>query len=322
MKLTFLFLAVLFISGTAIAEEKHIATPFVFNKAEKATELVENEAIFVFEFQGITKEERSAKIIVGIDGGENETIKLNNGKFEYKVTPGTHVFAIYLNTKYYEMYSPELAIDAQEKHFYWVSPWLAEPPLEELEKPVIYLYPESSQSFKVSVIPAGEMLFTYPEYGDGWKGTMHPDGSLDINGELFNYLFWESKQKVDALNAYTSAGFVVQQANIVSFLEDKLNTVGFTAKERADFITYWGPRMQKCDQVFVTFHQDADCDRFAELNITPQPDNLHRFYMSWGSFDGTAIPEQQELTPFNRTGFTAIEWGGQEVSTISNTLNP
>lgn len=320
MKTTFLFLAFLLISTISLAEEKRIAASFIFDRSEPAPALSEDMGVFSFKFNGLEKEDLNVKITLSCDGGENETIKLKDGKFDYNAPAGTHRFVIYINDKYFELYSHNLIIGGQEKHFYSVNTIMTLGLQIEVDKPVIYLYPEESTSFEVSVIPKGDMAFTYPKYDENWSGMMHPNSDLEINGEIFNYLFWESKQEMNALNPKETAGFVIQKEEILSFLEEKLNQVGFTAKERADFITFWAPQMEKHEQVFITFHQDADCDMFAELNISPTPENLYRFYMSWGSYDGDVVPESQELTSFQRSGFTAIEWGGQEIPTITNTL--
>lgn len=320
MKTTFLLLSFFLISAVSFAEEKRIAASFIFEKSEDASGLPVNTGVYHFKFNSLDNEDLSATITLSCDDGKNESIQLKKGVFEYQAEEGSHRFVIYINDKYFEVYSHNLPLGANERHYYSVRTDKTEGMYIEVDKPVIYLYPETTSSFEVSVEPKGEMAFTYPEYKENWSGTMQPNGDLEINGEVYNYLFWESKQKMDALNPKETSGFIVDGKNITSFLEDKLNQVGFTAKERADFITYWGPQMQKHEQVFVTFHQDMDCNQFAELDISPTPDNLHRFYMSWGEYSGLHVPETQDLTPFQRNGFTVIEWGGQEVPTISNSL--
>lgn len=321
MRTTYLLLAFVGVTLFSFAEEKRIATSFIFEKSEDAPAVPENTGIFHFKFSGLEKPDLSAQITLSCDNGKNEIIKLNKGAFEYSATAGAHHFTIYINDNYFELYSHNLILGSQEKHYYEVRTQKTYGMQIEVDKPVIYLYPEESTEFSVTVAPKGEMAFTYPLYQEGWTGTMHPNGNIEVNGESFRYLFWESKQEMNALNPETTEGFVVDQKDIVSFLESNLKAVGFTSSERADFITFWGPQMQGKERVFVTFHQDTQCDRFAELNISPKPDNLHRFYMSWGEYNGNVIPEPQELSRFNRTGFTAIEWGGQEIPTITKTLS-
>jgi hypothetical protein len=321
MKSTYLLLSFLLISAVSLAEEKRIAASFIFEKSEAATQLPENTGVYHFKFSDLDKEDQSGEITLSFDDGANETVQLKKGVFEYRAEEGSHRFVVYVNDKYFEVYSHNLPMKSKEKHYYSIRTFRTKGMQIEVDKPVIYLYPETTSNFEVSVDPKGEMAFTYPKYNESWTGTMHPNGKLEIEGETFNYLFWESKQEMNALNPKETPGFIVNTENIASFLEEKLNQVGFTSSERADFITYWGPQMQHQEQVFVTFHQDTDCNAFAELDISPTPDNLHRFYMSWGEYDGDNVPEAQNLTPFEREGFTAIEWGGQKIPTISNTLS-
>lgn len=322
MKTTLWLLFFLFFTGVSQAGVKRIATPFVRHSVDKNVPgLNRQKALFVFEFQNLEVEDLSATIILRKDEGENEEIQLEEGTFQYPVTSGTHQFTIYINDRYFEMYSFPLQIGSREKHVYHITPIKTDGIIIEVDKPVIYLYPETSAPFEISVDPVGEMTFAYPNYEQSWEGNMHPDGSIQVDNETYRYLFWESKQEFSALNPATTAGFVVTKENMIVFLEDKLKKVGFTAAERADFITFWGPQMQQHESVFVTFHQNAECNAFAELNIAPTPDHLQRFYMSWGSYDGNTIPISQELIPFKRNGFTVIEWGGQEIPTINNTLS-
>ncbi|MCR9173432.1 MAG: hypothetical protein NXI10_13105 [bacterium] len=321
MRTTYLLLFFLLISAVSFAEEKRIAATFIFDRSEPAEGLSDEQALFHFKFKNLDKEDESAEITLSCDGGENELFELKNGAFEYRTSAGTHHFTIYINDKYFEMYSHNLLIEAGRKDFYSVRTSKTEGMQIQVYKPIIYLYPEKTSSFEVSVTPKGEMAFTYPRYEDKWTGTMHPNGNIDIDGETFRYLFWESNQRMDALDPKETPGFVVKGENITQFLAEKLNQVGFSASERADFITYWGPQIQAEEQVFITFHQDSECDAFAELNISPTPDNIHRLYISWGAYSGQQVPESQELRPFNRDGFTVIEWGGQEIPTISNTLS-
>ena len=322
MKTTFLLLAIILIGTPSYAKEKRIASPFVrYSLEENVKGLESNEAVFIFEFKNLQEGDENVEFVMSQNNGKNQEHHLTDSKFECKVTPGSYRFIIYINENYFELYSHDLEIGSQEKHIYWVTPLKAGGMIHEVDKPIIYLYPETSQEFKVSVDPVGEMTFTYPATVNTWEGTMHPDGQLEINGEAYRYLFWESKQEFEALNPKTTEGFVIKGSEVVAFLEEKLNQIGFTPSERADFITFWGPKMAQQAQMFITFHQDLDCNAFAELDITPKPDNICRFYMSWGAYEGNIKPSAQSLIPFNRKGFTAIEWGGQELPTIFNSLS-
>lgn len=321
MKMTFsIFIAAVLCVGSLHAEDKRLAAPFSIYKTEEAPELGPNEAEYIFEFQNLNVDDKTATITLQMDNGSNEKLKLKKGKLTYRTTSGSHRFIVYINENYFELYSHDLIIEAQTRQYYYVNVQSTKGLQIEVDKPVIYLYPERVEPFIVKVVPKGEFLFTYPEYKNEWTGTMKPDGTLTINDENYRYLFWESQQKMNAMDPEKTAGFVVKNLELSAFLEEKLNSIGFTSTERADFLTYWVPQMQRHNQVFITFHQDTDCEQFANLDITPQPDNLHRFYMSWGVYEGNENPKPQTLEPMNREGFTVLEWGGQEVPVITKTI--
>ena len=317
-KLTILLLALSFLSFGET--EMRIKPPFYNYKTDlKPDELNSNEAVYLFEFTNIDPSDRNAQIKYSIDG-EEATIKLQKGNFEVKTTPGKHIFQIFINSNYYELYSDSLYIAPQSMAYYEVRASHAY--IEVIEdKPVIYLYPQVKQEFKVAVAPKdGEFTFTYPEYKENWTGTMHPDGKIEVDGESYRYLFWESTHRAKRLNPEMHEGSVVKSEDLLAFIESSLDQVGFNASEKADFITYWVPRMQQFDQVFIKFNQDSSCDQFAEMNITPTPDHVNRFYMSWGEYDGHLTPTPQILTPMNRDGFSVLEWGGMEIEVYQNEI--
>jgi hypothetical protein len=181
------------------------------------------------------------------------------------------------------------------------------------DKPVIYLYPEKKTNVMVNVEPKGKMTMTYPEYHNGWNVTANVDGSIECNGQTYNYLFWEAKREMERKEIAKNGGYIVQKENVVVFLEKQLKEAGFSSKERADFITYWGPRMLQFDEVFVAFIQNENCDQFATLSISPQPENVNRFYMTWGEYTSGIILAPQPVVKMNREGFDALEWGGQQI---------
>ena len=61
----------------------------------------------------------------------------------------------------------------------------------------------------------------------------------------------------------------------------------------------------------ISFQTAAYTDT-AALEITPMPDTLIRVFMAWyPSEEGVDIPAQS-FEPVERSGFTAVEWGGTE----------
>jgi hypothetical protein len=317
--LLFFLVCTVFVSGQLHAEEKRLAATFSIYKTENATEL-KNQSEYVFTFKNLKSEDLNAIITLQMDAGKTEKIQLRKGEMSYTTKPGKHRFVVYINENYFELYSHELDIESQQRQFYYVYVQETQGIQIEVDKPVIYLYPETINPFEVQVKPKGKINFTYPELKNSWTGIMHPDGKLTIGDENYRYLFWESTQKMNALDPNKTEGFVVSRNELIDFLEKQLNTAGFNACERADFMTFWVPQMIKHDQLFITFHQDKACDDFAALEITPTPDHINRFYMSWGNYSGSATPKPQVILPIKRDGFNVLEWGGQEIPAVTTSL--
>lgn len=178
------------------------------------------------------------------------------------------------------------------------------------EKPVIYLYPEKETEVKVQLDYDGALVCTYPEYDNGWKVVAQPDGTLiDEVGKTYSYLFWEGN--TDATYDF-SKGFVVKGSETAEFLEEKLPEIGLNAKEANEFIVYWLPRMQENKYNLITFQAEAYTD-VAKLHITPEPDSILRVFMAYKELEKPIEIEEPAIAPFERKGFTVIEWGGAEV---------
>ncbi|MCR4862770.1 MAG: hypothetical protein K5884_09200 [Ruminococcus sp.] len=63
----------------------------------------------------------------------------------------------------------------------------------------------------------------------------------------------------------------------------------------------------------ISFQGDAYTNS-AELNISPEPDSLLRIFMTYAPLNKAVDIEPQQLETFERKGFTAVEWGGSEIS--------
>lgn len=182
------------------------------------------------------------------------------------------------------------------------------------EKPVIYIYPTTEQNITVKLGFKGTGLFTWPKIiGDSmWAITATPGGMLkDASGEEYPYLFWEGEQ-ADIGYINQTEGFIVKGAEVETFLTEKLKLLGLNARERTDFITYWAPRMKDNEYNFVRFETEAYA-KAVPLNIAPQPASTQRILMAFKAVDESYAVSTQTLTPFTRSGYTVIEWGGIEL---------
>ena len=185
-------------------------------------------------------------------------------------------------------------------------------PLEEQypEKPVIYLYPEAETDVTVRLDYAGDLTCTYPAYDGAWRVAAAPDGTLtDERGQTYRYLYWEG---IDNVQYDFSEGFCVPGSETAAFLEDALAQLGLTRAEANEFIIYWLPQMEQNAYNLISFQSDAYTDA-AKLTITPQPDTLLRVFMAWKPLTSAVEISPQLLTAPERTGFTAVEWGGAKV---------
>ena len=185
-------------------------------------------------------------------------------------------------------------------------------PLEEqyTEKPVIYLYPETETDVTVQLDYVGDLTCTYPAYDGAWRVTAAPDGTLtDETGQTYRYLYWEG---TDNVQYDFSEGFCVPGSETAAFLENALAQLGLTRAEANEFIIYWLPQMERNAYNLIAFQSDAYTDA-AKLAITPQPDTLLRVFMAWKPLTSAVEIAPQTLTAPERTGFTAVEWGGAKV---------
>lgn len=184
-----------------------------------------------------------------------------------------------------------------------------DPKMQEM-KPVIYLYPEEKTPVTVRLDYDGELSCTYPAYDGGWSVTASPDGTLtDENGQSYNYLYWEGVSD----NEYDlSRGFCVAGEDTAAFLEDALARLGLTRREANEFIVYWLPRMEQNPYNLIVFQSAAYTDH-ARLSIYPAPESVLRVFMAWQPLDAPLEIQPQELPPFERSGFTVVEWGGAEI---------
>lgn len=306
------FIASLFVSSLSLAGQSEVEIPYLIPDSIIIDSSLDSTSLLYFNFPNAT-DLSSLSISYSLDGVQGEhSLVTNQGDLQLEATAGHHELQFFYSSEYYEEYTT-INIEAGRRYYYSVY-FTSSEMIILTEKPVIYLYPEKEQEVQVNVDPAGEFTFTYPKYNDGWKVLAAPNGKLTIDENTYNYLFWEASDRLTLDEVDLNVGFTVAGSDITRFLEEKLTQSGLNSKERADFITFWGPRMASHDDVFLQFQFNKECDRYAELEIDPKPDNVYRIYMIWQPVDQLRIaPEAQEIPVMNRDGFTVLEWGGQEL---------
>ena len=70
--------------------------------------------------------------------------------------------------------------------------------------------------------------------------------------------------------------------------------------------------MEENNYNLITF-QGEKYTEHAKLKISPEPDSILRVFMAYKPLDKPVDIPEQELEPFEREGFTVIEWGGAEM---------
>jgi hypothetical protein len=254
--------------------------------------------------------------IQGTVNGVWKTFKMNRwSEFDLEVEPGAYTFEFFLNSNYRKLHIENHKIEAS--HTQWID-LLFESDEEHypvmVKKPVIYTY-GNDQACTIALQPKGTFTFTYPNYQDSWKGIAHKDGSFSIGTANYPYLFWEGEQDLSQLLSFES-GFVVSKGEVISFLETKLNEMGFNQKEKTDFITFWGPIMSQSNEGFARFLFTEEYDAIAKMDIQPKPEGVFRLYLLWTPLDNQRIdiaPKAQVMPHVNRNGFHILEWGGSVV---------
>ena len=179
------------------------------------------------------------------------------------------------------------------------------------KKPVIYLYPETTTEVNVKLDYAGKLTCTYPKYQNGWNVIARPDGTLkDVKtGKEYSYLFWEGESKI---KYDLSKGYVVKGKDTAEFLQEKLAQIGLLPKEYNEFIVYWLPEMEDNPYNLITFQNEVYTNS-AVLTVNPKPDSVLRVFMAYKELEKPIKIEAPKITPFERKGFTVVEWGGTEI---------
>lgn len=311
---TFLFFSLAF--GSFAHEPYPERSDWDVTSKVKDSTLKQNRTRITFMFSGVDLVNGSQRLV----WSANKFIDTTYISIESSITKvfisGNYNFKFYVNNKYREIIIPKLKLDSGYAIIVQLNFKSTERQNMMVKKPVIYLYPELSTLVNVKVQPKGKLFFTYPKYDEqGWNVEANSNGELDVNGNKLNYLFWEAEQQFDQEQFDLASGFIVGKEETISFLEEKLSSFGLNSKEQADFITFWGPQLMKNEQNFVHFVFNENCDQFAELSISPEPDTTFRIYILFSDSEDLKSKEilPQEIPKMSRNGFTVIEWGGSEL---------
>ena len=180
-----------------------------------------------------------------------------------------------------------------------------------VKKPIIYFYPEEEMDLSVTFVNEEMLTTTYPKYDGGWNIHLKEDGTFTVPGSDREYygLYYES---IPNYECTFETGFYVTGENAASFLEEKMDYMGFTNRETDEFIMYWLPILERNEQSLVYFEETLERNEESPLIFSTEPDTLIRTCIHIKKVDAPIDMVPQELTHVERSGFTVTEWGGVE----------
>lgn len=179
--------------------------------------------------------------------------------------------------------------------------------LAECGKPVIYLYP--TKDTQVSVKVGADITKSEPEYGDGWTNVLAtPSGRLTVDGKSYNSLFWEGLGH--GIYPNINQGVIVKKEDLKSTMENHLSQLGLNAKESADFMDFWWPKMPATLYTRLTWFGTKQMNQLAPLSVSPKPDTTIRIFLDFEGLNSPINIQPQKLSSIPRKGFTLVEWGG------------
>lgn len=181
----------------------------------------------------------------------------------------------------------------------------------DVRKPIIYFYPEEEMDLSVTFVNEEMLTTTYPKYDGGWDIHIKEDGTFTVPGSDREYygLYYES---IPNYECTFETGFYVTGENAASFLEEKMDYMGFNNRETDEFIMYWLPILERNEQSLVYFEETLERNEESPLIFSTAPDTLIRTCIHIKKVDAPIDMVPQELTHVERSGFTVTEWGGQE----------
>lgn len=286
---------------------------YISNRSIDST-LDSGKGMFVFMFYAPNGLPAQGNISVTIDNCTMSLPADANGKVHVAASTGKHL--IYFSTYHYEEIKTDtIAMADQEKIELTVNFDKDDEP-RPMKKPVIYVYAQDETNMKISLDLHGyPLLFAYPEYTSEWNFVAKPGGEIEMDGKLFNYIFWEGGNCNNVFkNVNKKEGYCVSQDNLLVFMESSLDKMGFNSKEKQDFITFWYPQMKDNPFNYIHFMFNDECNVFANLACNPQPANVYRMSMLWTNVDAAMYNIQAQVFPvINRNGLTLIEWGGGNI---------
>ena len=109
-----------------------------------------------------------------------------------------------------------------------------------------------------------------------WNFTSNAQSEITVDEEHYPYLYYSTFWKTYEDNHY---GWTVAYEDIPVFLENKLEYMNFSEKEKSDFLEYWIPGFQPGFVYSMSFKFNEEFEPYAQLNFKIQPKQLFRMFM-------------------------------------------
>lgn len=205
-----------------------------------------------------------------------------------------------------------------------------------MAKPAIYLYPQKPTKIDITLSKTILIGTNIPKYHNGWNVMAYSNGKIidlqpkytDCNklkqnkvgfeyaynaciNNNYPYIFWDGRQITKPVPK-KQEGWVINQSEIQTFLNEKLDKIGFNSTEKIDFISYWQYKLhqQNSKYYFIYFLQNEEVDDYAPMNINPKPNSINRILMIVQPIGKPIKVNEQKLQKISRRGFSVVDWGG------------
>ncbi len=247
--------------------------------------------------EAYSAEQIVAKTATGPEG--NYLLTLAPGEYTLRAL---HTFVSEWESVFPDVIEKSITVTAEEAtitdfEFQWEG--------DTVDKPNIYLYPESTHEVSVTLEFKGNMLVkSIPDYGDGWTVTASPDGLIDGS---YGFLFYEAT--AGGAGFQTDEGFSVSQTDLPQWMESTLYAYGFNGQETADFVEFWLAALPAAPWYLFYPQTEEIVDQHVGLQVEPTPDSLLRLWFAVQPVVVPVVLATPEVVPFNRLGFAVTEWG-------------
>lgn len=195
----------------------------------------------------------------------------------------------------------------------------------ELCKPLVYVYDTEKRenTLRVDFPQGGAFTKILPSFtwGNTWEFRADSHSKIQVQDEskTNEYLYYSAKVPN---YLYNQNGWQIYGHDIRAFFEEKLDIIGFTPKEKKDFIEYWVSEFESDTLYFVSFKFDSALDPYVTLDFREKPISQMRVLLE--AYPLETPPKKEYLWPntsdrfdnrilktFVRSGeYDVFEWGG------------